>query len=105
MEAVAAAVTKGGCAACHVMPGVPNAMGVVGPDMSNIGNEAATRVPGQTAEEYIHESIVNPNAHTAPDCPFGACVPGTMPANITQLLNEQEIDLLVQYLLAQTGGG
>jgi nitrite reductase (NO-forming)/hydroxylamine reductase len=104
MEAVAAAVTKGGCGACHVMPGVPNAMGVVGPDMTSIGSEAATRVPGQTAEEYIHESIVNPNAHTAPKCPFGACVAGTMPANIEQLLSPEEIDTIVQYLLTQQGG-
>ena len=104
LTAVAAAVTKGGCAACHVMPGVPNAVGVVGPDMSNIGNEASTRVPGQSAEEYLHESIVNPNAHTAPDCPFGPCVAGAMPANMTQLLTPEEIDLLVDYLLTQTGG-
>lgn len=104
MAAVAAAVAKGGCAACHVMPGVPNAVGVVGPDMTNIGNEAGARVPGQSAEDYIHESIVNPNAFTAPKCPFSACIAGTMPANITQLLTEDEINLLVQYLLAQKGG-
>ena len=104
MAAVTAAVTKGGCGACHTMPGVANAMGVVGPNMANIGNEAGTRVPGQTAEQYIHESIVNPNAFTAPKCPFGACVTGTMPANITQLLSEDEINTIVQYLLAQKAG-
>jgi hypothetical protein len=86
------------------MPGVPNAVGVVGPDMTNIGNEAGTRVPGMSAEEYLHQSIVEPNAHTAPQCPFGPCVAGTMPANMAQLLTEDEINLLVQYLLAQKGG-
>ena len=104
MNAVTAAVTKGGCGACHTMPGVPNAMGVVGPDMSNIGNEAGTRVPGQTAEQYLHESLVNPNAFTAPKCPFGPCVAGTMPANISQLLSEDEINTLINYLLQQKAG-
>jgi nitrite reductase (NO-forming)/hydroxylamine reductase len=104
MAAVTAAVTKGGCGACHVMPGIPNAMGVVGPDMSNIGNEAGTRVPGETAEQYLYESIVNPNAHTAPNCPFGPCVAGAMPANLSQLLSEDEINIIVQYMLAQKGG-
>jgi hypothetical protein len=86
------------------MPGVPTAVGVVGPDMSNIGNEAATRVPGQSAEVYLHESIVNPNAFTAPNCPFGPCIGGAMPANMSQLLTEDEINLLVQYLLTLKGG-
>jgi len=97
-------VTKGGCAACHVIPGVPGAAGIVGPDLTNIGNEAGTRVEGETAEQYIHQSIVDPNAHTAPKCPFGPCVAGVMPANMTQMLSEDEINLLVQYLLTQKGG-
>jgi mono/diheme cytochrome c family protein len=31
-------------------------------------------------------------------------VAGAMPANMTQLLTEDEINLLVQYLLTQKGG-
>jgi hypothetical protein len=99
MDQVAAAVTKGGCGACHVMPGVPNAVGQVGPDMSNIGVDAATRVPGQTAEQYIRDSILNPNAFTAPNCPFGACITGTMPANINVMLSPEEIDTIINYLV------
>jgi len=74
-------------------------MGQVGPEMSNIGVDAATRVPGQTAEQYIRDSILNPNAFTAPKCPWGACVAGTMPANINILLNPEEIETVISYLL------
>ena len=34
---VAAAFQKGGCGACHVIPGIPNAAGTIGPDLSKIG--------------------------------------------------------------------
>jgi hypothetical protein len=82
-----------------VIPGVPGAVGVVGPNLSNIGNEAATRIPGYSAEQYIHESLVNPNAFTAPKCPFGACIAGSMPANIESLVGADGVDTIVQYLL------
>ena len=31
------AFNKGGCAGCHVVPGIPGANGQIGPDLSNIG--------------------------------------------------------------------
>ncbi len=77
---------------------------MVGPNLANIGNDAATRIAGQTAEQYIHESLVNPNAFTAKKCPYSDCIPGTMPANISTLINEGEINAVVQYLLTLKGG-
>lgn len=103
-DAVVTAIQKGGCVACHTIPGVPGAVGIVGPNLSNIGTDGATRVEGQTAEQYIHESLVNPLAFTAPECPFGPCVAGTMPM-ITATLNEDEINTIVQYLVTLHGGG
>ena len=103
--AVVAAINKGGCIACHVIPGVPGAVGQVGPDLSAIATEAGTRVPGENAEQYIHESIVNPMAFTAPKCPFGACIPGMMPPTVSAVLSEDEISAIVQYLLTLHGGG
>ena len=35
---------KGGCASCHIIPGVPGATGVLGPDLSEIGQVAAERL-------------------------------------------------------------
>ena len=77
-----AAFTKGTCNACHVVPDIPGAVGVIGPDMTNIGEIGATRVEGLSAEEYIRQSIMEPMAYTVAECPFGACTPGVMPANI-----------------------
>lgn len=98
-DAVVAVVNKGTCNACHVIPGVDGAVGIVGPNLSNIGAEASTRIPGYSAEQYLHESIVDPNAFIAPQCPFGSCTPGAMPATLVQTLTPAEIQIMVDYLL------
>lgn len=95
---VIAAVTKGTCFACHVIPGIPTAVGQVGPNLSEIGATAATRIPGYTAEEYIHESLLNPNAFVAPECPTGPCLPNLMVQNLGDILTPEEIDAVVAYL-------
>lgn len=101
-EAIAAFNT-GGCAGCHAIPGVPNAAGQVGPDLFNIGAEAADRKPDTTAEEYLRESIVDPNAFLAPDCPTGPCPPGVMPQNLAQSLGEDGVEAIIEYLLRLGG--
>ncbi|MEZ4869965.1 MAG: c-type cytochrome [Caldilineaceae bacterium] len=103
-DAVVAIVTKGTCNACHTIPGVPGAVGIVGPNLANIGNDAANRIPGYSAEQYLHESIVEPNAFVAPQCPFGACVPGSMPTTLAQTLTPEEITTMVNYLLTLRSG-
>ena len=89
-----------GCGACHAIEGMPGAVGNVGPDLSNIGTVAATRVPGQSAEEYIRESILDPNAFVVPDCPTGPCgIPTLMPIDISGTMEEDEYQELIEYLL------
>ncbi|MBI5965307.1 MAG: multicopper oxidase domain-containing protein, partial [Chloroflexi bacterium] len=51
-----------------------------------------------TAEEYISESIFDPNLFIAPECPTGACTPNVMPAKLSDTLNKDEINAIVQYL-------
>lgn len=99
VEAVTAIVTKGTCNACHTIPGIAGAVGIVGPNLSNIGAEASTRIPGYTAEQYLHESLVDPNAFIAPKCPFGSCTPGSMPNTLVQTLTPEEIQTMINYLL------
>ncbi|MEZ4660575.1 MAG: c-type cytochrome [Caldilineaceae bacterium] len=103
MAAVTTIVTKGTCGACHVIPGVDIAVGMIGPDLSNIGAEAGTRVPGLSAEEYIRQSIMEPNAVIAPKCPTGDCLPGIMLPNLAEILAPEEIDTIVGYLLTLHG--
>ncbi len=98
---VAPIFAKGTCVACHVIPDIPGAVGVIGPDLTTIGAVGATRIAGYTAEEYIRESILNPNAFIAPECPTGPCLAGVMLQNLADILTPEEIDLVVAYLAAQ----
>ena len=80
-----------GCATCHsTEPGKV----LVGPSHAGIATKATTVVPGMTAEEYLKESIINPNAHVTEG--FTA---GVMYQNYAKDLTEQEINDLVAYLL------
>ncbi len=69
------------CIACHIIPGVSGG-GAVGPDLTEIHNIAMERIESAdytgsatTAEEYIRESIYEPNAYWLPGDTHGA--PGT----------------------------
>ena len=96
VEIGTATYAAAGCAGCH---GEPGGAGLVGPNLGGIATRAATRVPGLSAEEYIHQSIVQPNAFVVPECPSGPCAPNLMPATYEQTLSPAELDGLVQYLL------
>ncbi|MFQ5420662.1 MAG: c-type cytochrome [Anaerolineae bacterium] len=92
-----------GCSSCHGNPdgSVPAA---VGPDLGAIGEAGATRVEGYTAAQYIYESIINPTAFIAPECPNGPCPPTSgMPPNFAARIgdNPQDMADLLAYLLGQ----
>ncbi|HUN22045.1 MAG TPA: c-type cytochrome [Anaerolineales bacterium] len=88
-----------GCGACHQLDSA-NTIGGVGPQLNDIGLVAGTRQEGVTAETYLREAILQPNAFVAPDCPGGPCSsPSYMPATISDKLNEENLNLLVRYLL------
>lgn len=72
--AVIAAFQKGTCGSCHQISGIPNAVGVVGPDLSNAGDLAEEHLNSSdytgtaaNVEEYLHEAIVDPNQFIAPE--------------------------------------
>ena len=104
-QATQAAFANAGCAGCHTIPGIENAVGQVGPDLSTIGRDAASRKPGMDAEAYLRESILDPNAFIAPACPAGDCPENVMPPNMGERLTSEEIDLIVGHLLTLTGEG
>ncbi|MCB0005563.1 MAG: c-type cytochrome [Anaerolineales bacterium] len=93
-------IGNAGCGACHEI-GPLGESGKVGPNLSNIGNTAADRVPGMSAEDYLRQSILEPNAHVVPDCPNNPCPSGAMPDYSTRLSAEQ-VDTLVDFLLSMT---
>lgn len=80
-----------GCAACHAFDAA-GSDGDTGPVLTGIASRHDTA--------YIRESILNPNAVIADDCPEEACEPNIMP-QFGQILDDTQIDALVTYLTAQ----
>lgn len=91
--------TQNGCGGCHALGSI--SAGVVGPGLSNIGSVAGTREEGKTAEEYLRESILTPNAFVVPDCPAGPCPENVMPQDWDTKLSEEQLNDLIAFLLAQ----
>jgi nitrite reductase (NO-forming) / hydroxylamine reductase len=109
-ELALAAFQKGGCAACHTIPGVQGAAGTIGPSLAGFGKVAAEMVASaeytgnaNNAEEYIHESIVDPTAYLTPECPSGPCQAGLMPPTFGQTYTPDELAAVVGYLASLTG--
>ena len=81
---------QAGCVTCHSLE--PDRV-VVGPSLAGIGEQAATRVPGQSGRDYLRTSIVMPDSYVVEGFD-----PGRMPSNWADVLTETEIDALVDYL-------
>ncbi len=97
--------TKGGCGACHVIPGVPNAAGSIGPDLSEIGKLAAEQVASpeyegeaKTVLEYLREALLEPNAHISTNCPGGTCSSGLMPSYAEGTVSDSEINAMISFM-------
>ncbi len=86
------------CTACHSLtPGEIK----VGPSLAGVATRAATREPGKTAEQYIRESIQQPNAYIVPDDPKfkGANGKSVMPEGLGNSMSPQDLADLIAYLL------
>lgn len=108
---VAGAFQKGGCGGCHVIPGVAGARGTVGPDLSAIGETAATLLESgayigkaNSVASYLREAILEPDAFISSNCGGSPCQKGIMPASLGQGLTPQELEAVIQYLLQPAVG-
>jgi mono/diheme cytochrome c family protein len=79
------------CRTCHVDLSV----GPLFPEDPPLGLVAETRRPGYSAELYLYESIVEPNAYIVPG--FQDSI---MPSGFGKSLSEQELADLVAYLVS-----
>lgn len=94
-QATIGSANAAGCVTCHSLePGVT----LTGPSQSDVAVRAAGRVPGMSAEDYIHQSIVEPNAYVVEG--FDA---GVMPQTYGAELTDSEINDLVAYFLTLDG--
>jgi mono/diheme cytochrome c family protein len=86
-----------GCGGCHVLdvPQDADNRGPIGPNMGNLAETAANRVPGEDAPTYVHTSIVDPNAYVVE-----GYQPNIMPQNFQDRMSEEEINALVEWLLS-----
>lgn len=81
--------TAPGCITCHSLQ--PD-FTLVGPSMAAVATRAETRVSGQTAEQYIRNSILHPD-----DFVVENFAPGSMYQNYSADLTTEEVDDLVAY--------
>ncbi|MBZ0303370.1 MAG: cytochrome c [Anaerolineae bacterium] len=79
------------CSTCHRTDSEEQ---LIGPGLKGIGQRAATRVPGETAIEYIHTSIVDPSAFVVPNYPDNL-----MPKVFGDIFTEDQINDLIAYLM------
>lgn len=87
------------CIACHVIPGIPGAIGTLGPKltMKSVAparlRDTAYRGKAKTAREYVTESILDPSAYVVKNFPDNI-----MPMVYGTKLTGLAIDKMVNYL-------
>lgn len=82
-----------GCVACHSLnPGVR----IVGPSLAGVATRAATRKAGYTAQLYIYESIILPNAYIVDGFPSGL-----MPQDFKARLKPKDLADLIAFLMTE----
>ena len=80
-----------GCRVCHSLK---EGQVIVGPSLDGVGTRATSAVRGLSAQEYLLESIVDPDAHIV-----DGFKPGVMPQRFDELLSEDQISDLVAFLM------
>ncbi len=78
------------CSTCHF---ANQEAQLIGPGLLNVGIRAETRVPGESAYDYIHNSIVNPSAYVVEGFPDNL-----MPKIYAEIFTEQQINDIIAYL-------
>lgn len=86
-----------GCVACHTLAAA-HAAATIGPNLDELPAEA--KRAGKPLEQFIRESIVDPNGYLEPKYPGNV-----MPGNFGTAMSRSELDALVQYLTASSKGG
>lgn len=77
-----------GCVGCHSLEGV--SVAAIGPNLTGFGERAGDRVDGLDDRAYVIQSVRSPQSFT---------VPGYGPLMPTIELSDEELDVLVEFLL------
>lgn len=84
---------QNGCGGCHTIEGL--SAGAVGPNLTKVGEVAATRIEGVSAEDYIRTSIDDPSAYIVED------YADLMLKTYRDTLSQEELEDLVAFLSIQ----
>ena len=83
-------IPQAGCPACHTVEAL-GAARQVGPDLSHVASRLAA--------DEIRQSILDPNAVIAQDCPTGPCLnPSVMPPNFGERFTARQLEVVVEFL-------
>ncbi|MGE5272803.1 MAG: cytochrome c oxidase subunit II, partial [Verrucomicrobiota bacterium] len=94
-QAGKAVFTSNGCASCHTLRSA-GATGTAGPDLDKL--PAYAKQAGKPLEDFVRESIVDPNVYVQPGYPKNL-----MPSFAT--LPKDQLDALVTFLVDSSKGG
>ena len=84
-----------GCGACHTLQAAKST-GKIGPDLDKLVADA--QQAGKPLEQFVHESIVNPDAYVEKG------YPGQRDADDLCVAAEGQLDALAQYLIDSAKG-
>jgi nitric oxide reductase subunit C len=84
----------GANASCRICHSLEPGEDLVGPSFAGIATRAAGRVPGLSAEEYLRQSILDPDAFIVEGYPGGLMVP-----DLEDTLTDAQVDDLVAFLM------
>lgn len=83
--------SNAGCRICHSLE--PDQR-LVGPSLYGVATRAKTRIPGMSAEDYLRQSILEPDAYVVEGYPAGQMVP-----NLAEVLTDAQLEDLIAFLL------
>lgn len=81
------------CASCHSLE---RDVKLIGPSLWGIADRGATRVAGQSAAQYIRESVLHPSDYLVEG------FPDVMQKNLGEQLSADELDGLIAFLMLYT---
>ena len=88
------------CNSCHVLDSL-GWTGLTGPPLNGIADRAAERVPGQSAEEYIANSIWNSGAFRVPGYDQQMAAFGPDVVDAANVMTPEQLYAIVAYLCTQ----
>jgi len=83
---------RSGCVSCHTIQGVSSA--TIGPELTHVGSYAEQRRPGLAVEDYIRQSILDPNAYVVPG------YQPVMPSGLASMISDEDFEALIVYLVS-----